>query len=85
MYTDSDKEWTIQKPERSHFYFLVEFLLNNSGYAVGDLLKDVENYEDCHHHCISYQVLGLVSFLLFEFMYSGNSMFCLRYAVLTLP
>ena len=64
-----DREWAHVRRERQHFYFLVEFLLQDSGYAVFDLFFPVENYHQCHHHSISYQLMGFVYFLLFEFMF----------------
>ena len=55
--------------ERAHFYFLLEYLLQKSGYALFNLLSPVLTYDDCHHNSISYQLMGFMYFLLFEFMY----------------
>ena len=64
-----DKQWTHVRRERQHFYFLVEFLLQDSDYAVFDLRMPVENFADCHHHSISYQLMGFMYFLLYEFIF----------------
>ena len=65
----TDREWTHVIQERSHLYFLVEYLLQDSSYAVGDLNAPVKLFEQCHHHTITYQLLGFVYFLMFEFMF----------------
>ena len=64
-----DREWTHVRKERQHFYLLVEFLLVDSGYAVFNLLSPVLTLDDCHHNSISYQLMGFVYFLMFEFIY----------------
>ena len=57
------------RKERQHFYFLLEYLLLESGYALFNLLSPVLNLADCHHFSISYQLMGFMYFLMFEFIY----------------
>ena len=73
VYSDSDTNWTSAKVERMHFYFLIEFLLQESGYAVGDLFRSVEKYHECHTICIPFALLGFMYFTLFEFIFKGRT------------
>jgi hypothetical protein len=70
-----DKEWTHVRMERAHFYFLLEYLLQKSGYALFNLWSPVLTYDDCHHNSISYQMMGFMYFLMFEFMYHQRTYF----------
>ena len=67
--TEDGDHWQHVRMERMHFYFLVEFLIHESGYAVFDLMAPVTSYSRCHHKSIPYHLMGFVYFLLFEYMY----------------
>ena len=68
-----DMKWEHASRERIHFYFFVEHLLKESGYAVGQLFSPVETYDRCHHKTIGVGMLGFVYFLLFEYMFKQKT------------
>ena len=44
VYSAGDESWKNKKKSRYHFYFFVEYMLQSTTYAVGDLCSEPKTF-----------------------------------------
>ena len=67
IYLDEDGNWPKGRKDRTHTFQMIEILLVIAGYNCGDLRKAVLSAADCHHKTIPSDLLGFMSFFIFDF------------------